>query len=343
LDLCSIGSLGSDIESLGESAWSAASSGLENFGNDVVSTSEALLNDAEGTAYSIGLAALIFAEDAAYDLAQWVESFSTVDESHTFDFPVDLGPSSSSLGDSPWGPAFMFYDWTPDAGAYYNEQESSLDEIKSDIIGALDLPSVEIWCVNCGIQGYFQVTASIKWSLADGLTEGQVGVNGNLSAALFVGVNAFSTWDPTVEYDFVTIGLDGIAIGDIIAMGPILALGVSANLDIVSVGQYFLGANLTWTDLSATLDFVNHADSTQSGWTPTVNDTVQADGSLTVNSTIGLPITLGYSVDILNGKFTREIKLVDTPGIQSSSKFTPISLPSAISPTTLCSLLSYGF
>jgi hypothetical protein len=314
--------LGDEIDNFASNIWSAATSEADDFGNNILSTAEGLFNDAESTVSFVGFEALHYAEVAAADVAQVVESFLTVDISHTFDFPVGLGPSPASLDDSPWGPAFMFYDWTPDAGAYYNSQEDAIDKIKTEIIGELDLPSIELWCVDCGIQGDFQMTASIKWSLVDGLTEGQLAMNGNLSASLFLGMNAFSEWNPTIEYDINTIGLDGICIGTAICIGPIVALGVSVDLDIVSVGQYLLGANLTWPDLSATLDFVDPADSTQSGWTPIVNDTVQADGSLTVNSTFGLPITLGYSLVLLDGLLTREIKLVDTPGIRASCKST---------------------
>jgi hypothetical protein len=318
LDLCNVFNA---AESFISNTWSAATTDFSNFGQALESTADNLFNEAENTLSTLGSGLLSFADTVATGIEALTNFLTTLDLSLSFDFPLDMSAPSQSLDMSPWGPGYSFYNWTPDSGAFYNEQQDDIDKIKSVIIGDADPePGVELWCINCGIQGDLKVTGSIAYSLVDGLTKGQVSMNGNLYAGFFLGLNAFSQWDMTDESDFLTRGVYGFSIPDIIAVGPSLAVGISIDLDIPDVGQLFVGTDLSWPELSATLDFVDPAGSSQSGWTPTANDTVQADGSLTVSSTLGLPITLGFGLNLLNGKFEKEIKLVDTPGVRASRK-----------------------
>jgi hypothetical protein len=295
--------------------------------NNVESAAEKLASEAEQTIGNLASDVLSFVEDLASSIVGLATFLVTGDYSNSFDFPLHMGPPPLSLDESPWGDGFKFYDWTPDKGEWYDAQDDAIDKIKGVILGDADPePGIELWCVNCGVQGDLKVTGSISYSLANGLTKGQVSMNGNIYAGLFLGMNAFAEWDPKDEYDFLTMGLPGFEIPHIIIVGPTLSLGVSIDLDISAVGQYLVGAGLTWPSLSATLDFVHSGGSSQSGWTPTVNDTVQGDGSLTVNSTLGLPITLGFGINVLDGKYEKEIKLVDTPGVRASREFFFLSL-----------------
>jgi hypothetical protein len=318
LGLCSVFD---KVEGFITNTWNAAIADLSNFGQDLQSMADKLFNEAENSLSNIGGKLLSFAETVATGVVALTNFLTTLDLSLSFDFPLDLSPPSQSLDMSPWGPGYSFYNWTPATGAFYNEQQDNIDKIQSLIIGDADpKPGVELWCINCGIQGDLTVTGSIAYTLINGLTKGQVSMNGNLYAGFFLGLNAFSQWQMTDESDFLTRGVYGFSIPDIIAVGPSLAVGISVDLDIPDIGQLFLGTDLSWPALSATLDFVHPAQSSLSGWTPTANDTVQADGSLTMSSTLGLPITLGFGLNLLNGKYEKEIKLVDTPGVQASRK-----------------------
>lgn len=263
------------------------------------------------------------AENFAKGLLAAATFIVTGDYSRSFDFPLNVGPPASALDDSPWGDGFKFYTWTPDKGDYWNAQDEAIDKIKSVLIGEEDPePSIELWCVNCHVNGDLKILGSASFSvLGGGLTKAQLSLNGNLDASLYLGMNAFAEWDPTKEVDFLTMGLPELEIPNILVLGPIITLGVSIDLDISAVGQYLVGADMNWPALSATLDVLNPHSSSQSGWVPTVHDSVQADGSLTINSTLGLPISLGFGINILNGKYDKEVKLIDTPGVRASSKF----------------------
>lgn len=292
----------------------------------VESAAEKLGDEAEATFGALAEDVLDAVEFVAQNIAAVATFLVTGDYSNSFNFPLNMGPPAIDLDSSPWGSGFKFYTWTPDGGDWFNEQDELIDQIKSVIIGDPDPePSIELWCVNCGIDGDLQVTGSISFSLADGLSKCQVSLTGNVYAGLFLGLNAFAEWDPTSEYDFLTMGLPGFEIPDVISLGPTLSYGISIDLDIQAVGQYLVGAGLTWPNLQATLDVIDSSGSSHSGWTPEINDTVQADGSLTVSSTLGTPITLGFGLNLLDGKYEKELKLVDTPGIQASCK-SPFSL-----------------
>ena len=250
----------------------------------------------------------------------------------TFNFPLSIGPPSSLLTDSPWGNGFKFYTLTldDDDDSHYSLDDNVLDKITEELIGDADPePGIELWCVNCGVNGEFKVTGSFSASITSGITKGQLSLTGNMYAGLFIGLDAFAEYDLLTEHDLFTVGLPGFSIPDIVTLGPSLALGVSAELDIQAEGQYLVGAGLIWSDIYAMLDLIDHSQSTHSGFVPTYNYTASFDGDVTMTSTLGLPVTLAFGLNILNGKWEKEAKLVDTPGISATGKpfsmFSPLN------------------
>ncbi|KAL6859497.1 hypothetical protein J3F83DRAFT_763284 [Trichoderma novae-zelandiae] len=303
-------------------AYNAVASGAKSIGNGLANIATDLGKDALKNLSSLGSTMLGMATNFAKGLLAAATFIVTGDYDRSFDFPLSIAPPTSALDDSPWGDGFKFYTWTPDKGDYWNAQDAALDKIKGVVIGEADPePSVEFWCVDCHVDGKLKLVGSASFSLIHGLTKAQLSLDGNLDAGLFLGMNAFAEYNPKREYDFLSVGLPGLSIPDILAIGPVLSLGISVDLDISAVGQYLVGADMEWTALSATLDVLNPRSSTKSGWTPNVRDTVQADGSLTVNSTLGLPVSLGFGLNILKGKYDKEIKLVDTPGVRASMEY----------------------
>ncbi|EHK20568.1 uncharacterized protein TRIVIDRAFT_223885 [Trichoderma virens Gv29-8] len=296
--------------------------GAKAIGNDIVSAATTLGKDAVSNLKNLGNTILGAAESFAKGLIAAATFIITGDYDRSFDFPVQIAPPNSTLDDSPWGDGFKFYTWTPDKGEYWNAQNEAIDKIKGVIIGEADPePSVELWCVDCHANGKLKLVGSASFSILKGLTKAQLSMDGNLDVGLYLGMNAFAQWNPKEEYDFLSVGLPGLSIPDILTIGPVLSLGVSVDLDVSAVGQYLVGADMEWTQLSAKLDVLNPRSSSKSGWTPNIRDTVQADGSLTINSTLGLPVSLGFGLNILNGKYEKEIKLVDTPGVRASMEY----------------------
>lgn len=313
------------VDHAATTAYNAVKDEAKSIGNGIANLATNLANDAVNNLKNLGNTVLNMAENFAKGLLAAATFIITGDYDRSFDFPVQATPPKSALDDSPWGDGFKFYTWTPDKGEFWDAQSAAIDKIKGVIIGEADPePSIELWCVDCQANGKLKLDGSASFSLINGLTKAQLSLDGSLDVGLYLGMNAFAEWNPKEQYDFLSVGLPGLSIPDILTIGPVLSLGVSADLDIAAVGQYLVGADMQWTQLSAKLDVLNPKSSSKSGWTPNIRDTVQADGSLTINSTLGLPITLGFGLNILNGKYEKEIKLVDTPGVRASSKL-PLS------------------
>ncbi|RFU77285.1 hypothetical protein TARUN_4961 [Trichoderma arundinaceum] len=312
------------VVNMGKSAVNAIANDAKTLGNAIANTASSLASNAISNAKSLISGAASFAVGLAkgiFTAAAFIVT-GNLNFDKSFDFPVNVAPPASALDDSPWGDGFKFYTWTPDKGEFYNAQDAALDKIKGVLIGEADPePSIELWCVDCHVKGDIKLEGSATYTLSNGISKAQLSMKGNLDASLYLGMNAFAEWDPTKEYDFLTMGLPGLTIPDIFTLGPMISLGVSVDLDISAVGQYLVGADLSWSQLSADLDVINPRSSQQSGWVPNIRDTVQADGSLTVNSTLGLPVTLGFGINILNGKYNKELKVVDTPGVRASLEY----------------------
>lgn len=310
------------VDKTATKAYNAVADGAKSIGNSLGSIASDLGKDALKNLGNLGNTVLGMAKNFASGILAAAIFIVTGDYNRSFDFPISIAPPKSALDDSPWGDGFKFYTWTPDKGEYWNAQDAALDKIKGVVIGEADPePGVEFWCVDCHVDGKLKLLGSASFSLTSGLTKAQLSLDGSLDAGLYLGMNAFAQWNPKKEYDFLSLGLPGLSIPDIFAIGPVLSLGISVDLDISAVGQYLVGADMQWTSLSAKLDVLNPRSSSKSGWTPNIRDTVQADGSLTVNSTLGLPVTLGFGINILKGKYDKEIKLVDTPGVRASLEY----------------------
>ncbi|KAL7815568.1 hypothetical protein V8C26DRAFT_126624 [Trichoderma gracile] len=321
------------VDNTATKAYNAVADGAKAIGNDIANGAKSIGDQLAGIASDLGKDALKNLGNLGNTVLGMAKNFAsgilaaaifivTGDYDRSFDFPISIAPPKSALDDSPWGDGFKFYTWTPDKGDYWNAQDAALDKIKGVVIGEADPePGVEFWCVDCHVDGKLKLLGSASFSLTSGLTKAQLSLDGSLDAGLYLGMNAFAQWNPKKEYDFLSLGLPGLSIPDIFAIGPVLSLGISVDLDISAVGQYLVGADMQWTSISAKLDVLNPRSSSKSGWTPNIRDTVQADGSLTVNSTLGLPVSLGFGINILNGKYDKEIKLVDTPGIRASMEY----------------------
>ncbi|KAL7947036.1 hypothetical protein V8C42DRAFT_364270 [Trichoderma barbatum] len=310
------------VEKTATQTYNAVKNEAKSIGNDIVNIGKNLVKDAASNLKNLGSTILGAAENFAKGLYAAAVFLVTGDYDRTFDFPIKVAPPTSALDDSPWGDGFKFYTWTPNKGEYWNAQSAAIDKIKGVIIGEADPePSIELWCVDCHVDGKLKLVGSASFSILNGLTKAQLKMDGDLDASLYLGMNAFAQWNPKRQYDFLSAGLPGLSIPDILTIGPVLSLGISVDLDISAVGQYLVGADMEWPKLSANLDVLNPRSSSKSGWTPNVQDTVQADGSLTVNSTLGLPVSLGFGINILNGKYEKEIKLVDTPGVRASMEY----------------------
>ncbi|KAL9036648.1 MAG: hypothetical protein Q9214_006041 [Letrouitia sp. 1 TL-2023] len=239
--------------------------------------------------------------------------------------PINVGPAASKLKKSPFGPAYQIYQYTvpsndPKKSKFEQELEGILDKLLPE--DDKPVPGVTFYCVNCGLHGNMQIFGSISFRLLDGITAGSVGMSGNLNAGLQIGVDAFAEFSKTITVArLVHQGLPGFSIPNIITLGPEVTLDMTASFGIQAQGQLLAGVTMSWPNLGATLNILNPSASTSYGFTPQVNRVFDAKGTLTATAALGLPVGLAFGIDLLAGKYSKSIALIDTPAIEAEATF----------------------
>ncbi|KAF3006711.1 hypothetical protein E8E13_009234 [Curvularia kusanoi] len=262
----------------------------------------------------------------AVNYAKLVKFAVTGNYDNSLTLPIDLTGTSLSKT-TPWEgtTGFKFYDYRPEReGKKWKASKINLERVATEfklLPGEKDPePGVELWCVDCGVKGKFVATGSLSATPLSGLKRAQVGVHGNMYVGAFLGVNAFTKYEKTIRKDLFVKGLPGWEIPHIVSLGPRVILGAQATFSIEAEGQLLTGASLNWPAFQATLDFVDPHKSSQSGWVPQVTRKFDAHGELTATAALGLPVTLSFGINILDGIFERAVNLTDIPAITAEAK-----------------------
>ena len=237
--------------------------------------------------------------------------------------PVNLGPPSSMESDSPWGKAFKMYTFKMgEDDEKFSATQTLLDNLVGELIGEPEPePGIEIFCVNCGARGSVKATGKISATPLSGVKEAKIGISGNMYIGMYLGVNGFAKWEKEWEKEIFSKGLPGWSIPGIVTLGPKISLSGKFTLGVEAEGQVLTGASLTWPAFEANLDLKNPRNSNQKGWTPNIDHVFQVHGGVTATAALGLPVSLWFGIDILNGVFKEGIALVDTPAITGTAEF----------------------
>lgn len=258
----------------------------------------------------------------ATQVAKLAVFIATGNYSNSLTLPVNLGPPASVQQKSPWdSDGFKFYTYSPEEGGEkWKASKTALEKISDELLGEADPePGIELWCVDCGVRGKVVATGSISATPLSGLKKGTIGVDGNMYAGVFLGVNAYTQWEKTVRKDLFVKGLPGWSIPGIVSLGPRLILGAQATFEVEAEGQLITGASLNWPAFHAELNFVDSSKSSQSGWKPEITKKFQVHGDLSAKAALGLPVTLNFGINILNGVFEKGINLTDIPAITAEA------------------------
>ena len=253
--------------------------------NAVVALAEAVVN----VAIAVAKATVALAVNAI----KLIEFAVTGEYSNSLTLPVNIGPPSNVLSDSPWGQAFKMYTFkVGEDDEKFDATKTILDNMASDLLGEADPePGVELYCVNCGVRGSVKATGTINATPLSGIKQASIGVSGNMYVGLYLGVNAFAKWEKEWEKEIFEKGLPGWSIPGIVTLGPKISLSAKATIGVEAEGQLLTGASLTWPAFEATLDFKNPSQSSQSGWTPELDHVFQTHGSVTASAALGLPVS----------------------------------------------------
>lgn len=115
-------------------------------------------------------------------------------------------------------------------------------------------------------------------------------------------------------------GLPTLSIPGIAVLGPKVTVSLNSNLKVQAAGQMLVGASMNWPNINAELNLLDKSKSTQSGFTPEITKKFDAWGDVTASASLSLPVTFFFGVDILDGKYSKGISLVDTPAVSASAE-----------------------
>ncbi|KAK7993714.1 hypothetical protein PG989_007095 [Apiospora arundinis] len=225
-------------------------------------------------------------------------------------FPVDLGPKK--LVDSPFGPAFQIF----------KKEKENKAGTASGAIG--------FYCVDCKVKGKIHVGGELSFSLlGGGISKGQIGLDGNIEAGLFLGLAAEAKYQREFKTPIASAGIPGLTIPNIITIGPVLKLDAALDINIAAQGQVLAGTKLTIANFGASLDIVSGKSS--ANFKPVFKNRFEASGEISAEAGLGLPITVGVGLDIPVIKFSKLVSVIDKPSVRFSAKYafstTDVSLP----------------
>jgi hypothetical protein len=216
-------------------------------------------------------------------------------------WPFRLGPD---LADSPFGPATLLYS---------GSKTSKSGNEKAD---------VSFYCVNCGVSGKIVVSGAMSVrTIPPALLKAEVGVGGDLTARLVLGLDAVASMNTKFQKDIVTVTIGGFALGDIVKVGPMARLKADVNFKVSAVGQLQFGAVLTMPDFQAKLDFLSIGSSSQTGFQPVLTPVFEASGEIDAGVNLGPKIEFGVGIVCSILSLDQMISIGDKPGIEATAKF----------------------
>ncbi|KAI8298125.1 hypothetical protein K4K61_012024 [Colletotrichum sp. SAR11_59] len=172
---------------------------------------------------------------------------------------------------------------------------------------------MDVYCVGCGVTGNAKVAGSAKWTPGEGIVEGQVEIRTDIMFVLKVGIDAGIVLKQNFKAELFSLGLPGLSFG-VASIGPRITVGTSVTLEAAAKGRLLAGAEMGLEDARVVLDFVNDSKATDRGWEPYFKPVFEADGSLMVSSTLGLPI--GIKCGIKVSTFSRDVGVISEPSIK---------------------------
>ena len=126
---------------------------------------------------------------------------------------------------------------------------------------------------------------------AGGISSGSVGLNGNLQAALNLGLAADAKYTQQFKTPITSVGIPAISVPNVLVIGPVLAIDAELDIGVEAVGQLLVGAQMSIPNFAASVDLVSGA-TTHGGFTPVFTTRFEVSGAITATAGLGFPITV---------------------------------------------------
>lgn len=179
---------------------------------------------------------------------------------------------------------------------------------------------VDVFCVDCGVNGKITFVGHASASLLKGMIAADVGVYGNFLAVLQIGVSAHGSFRKKVSKDLYEVGVPGLYIPNLLTIGPSIKVGTELQIGVNARGTLLVGAKVSLPAFRATMDFLDNSRSGQSGFTPQITRVFNASGQISAFADYGIPVGLNFGLNVLNGFYTKQISIVEQPGIHAQAK-----------------------
>src|SRR5204863_3113715 len=101
-------------------------------------------------------------------------------------------------------------------------------------------------------------------------------------------------------------------------IGPYIALDLTVKLYLGAKGQIEAGFTLGFPTPEFSIDLADLSKSTASGWTPDFTPIFNAKGNLTLAAAFAMPLSINFGIDVLKGKFEKDVMLSESPTVTLS-------------------------
>ncbi|KAF3050117.1 hypothetical protein E8E11_006983 [Didymella keratinophila] len=180
---------------------------------------------------------------------------------------------------------------------------------------------LNVYCVDCGFVGGLKLKGTVTIKNIEGITEGSI--EAELTSEIKFGLGVFGQWTESVRYDqsFFTIPLSPFTIGAA-TVGTYATVGGRFELSANLTGHALARADVNLGTAKFKYDLVKKT-STKTNLQPQFVPKFEAEGEITIESSLGIPIALNIGVDFLSGckKCKGEIGVETYPHIKAEAKF----------------------
>ncbi|ORY79054.1 hypothetical protein BCR37DRAFT_394393 [Protomyces lactucae-debilis] len=171
------------------------------------------------------------------------------------------------------------------------------------------------WCVDCGTQGSVTIAGRLAASLTQGFTQAYIGMSGSIAAEVNIGVEAKKDFKKTFNKQLAQTGVKFLEAQPFYRIGPALIVGIDVDLGLELQTTFIAGARAEINNFEARVNLVNPSSSFQRNFQPSFTKRFVANGQIKGSIDVGFPISIAFGIDILSGKFKRDIALVEKPGV----------------------------
>ncbi|KAE8209152.1 hypothetical protein CF327_g6832 [Tilletia walkeri] len=177
--------------------------------------------------------------------------------------------------------------------------------------------SLEVFCVNCTIDGSFHYKGVLGFSLRQAeITKCTLDFDGKMDVQYNLGYEAHASLNFNVRKELGRIPLPGgFKIPKVVVIGPAAVFETAFDIKLDAEVDLILGAQVHVAPFQLHLDAVDKLKSRSSGGQVTFDTTADAKGVLFARASVGLPITLGVGIELTPIKKYKDLGFTMEPAL----------------------------